>query len=73
MSFAVKPSDIFKDLFPDNNIAKEYASKRTKATSILNQALALHFLKETVEVMKSDVFSLSTDGSNDSDLEKRGF
>ena len=70
ISFADKQSDIFKDLFLDSKIAKEYASKRTKATCILNQALAPHFLKETVDVMKSDVFSLSTDGSNDSDLKK---
>ena len=56
MSFADKLSDIFKDIFPDSKVAKEYASKRTKATCILNQALAPHFLKETIETMKSDVF-----------------
>lgn len=56
MAFADKLSDIFKDIFPDSTIAKEYASKRTKASCILNQALAPHFLKETVEVMQNDFF-----------------
>ena len=70
MAFADKLSDILKDLFPDSKIAKEYGSRRTKATCILNQSLAPHFLKETVEVMQNNVFSLSTDGSNDTDIEK---
>ena len=70
MAFADKLSDVFKDLFPDSKIAKEYGSKRTKATCILNQALAPHFLKDTAEVTKNDFFSLSTDGSNDTNTEK---
>ena len=70
MSFADKLIDVFKDLFPDSKIAKEYGLKRTKATCILNEALTPHFLKDTVEIMKKDFFSLSTDGSNDRNIEK---
>ena len=53
-----------------HTIAKEYASKRTKASCILNQALAPHFIRKTVEVTKNDFFPLSTGGSNGSDIEK---
>ena len=71
MAFADMLSDIFKDIFPDSTIAIEYAPKRTKSSCILNQALAPHFLKETADVMQNDFFSLSTDGSNDMDIERR--
>lgn len=35
-------NSVFKDLFPDSNIAKAYASGRTKTTCIVNRALK-HF------------------------------
>ena len=34
---------LFRDIFPDSSIAKEYASCRTKTTCILNLAIAPHF------------------------------
>ena len=43
---------------------------KTKASCILNESLAPHFLQETVQIMKNDFDSLSTDGSNDTGLEK---
>ena len=43
---------------------------KTKASCILNEILAPHFLLETVQSMKNDFYSLSTDGSNNIGLEK---
>ena len=70
LSFSDKLNKIIPDLFRDSNIAKQYKMGRMKTTCILNEALVPNFLKETIEAMKADVYSLSTDGSNDTDLEK---
>ena len=43
---------------------------KTKASCILNESLAPHFLQETVQIMKSYFYSLSTDGPNDIGLGK---
>ena len=70
LSFSDKLNKIIPDLFPDSNIAKQYKMGPMKTTCILNEALAPNFLKGTIEAMKAGVYSLSTDGSNDTDLEK---
>jgi hypothetical protein len=41
-----------------------------KTTCILNGAIAPHIKQTLVEQLKSGVFSMSTDGSNDKDLDK---
>ena len=61
---------MFKEIFPDSNIAKNYHSARMKTTCILNGAIAPHEKQTLVEQLKSIVFSMSTDGSNDKDLDK---
>jgi hypothetical protein len=61
---------MFKEIFPDSNIAKNYHSARMKTTCILNGAIAPHVKQTLVEQLKSIVFSMSTDGSNDKDLDK---
>ena len=43
---------------------------KTKASCILNESLVPPFLQETVQIMKNDFYSLSADGSNDTELEK---
>ena len=43
---------------------------KTKASCMLNESLAPHFLQETFQIMKNDFYLLSTDGSNDTGLEK---
>ena len=63
-------SPMFKEIFPDSQIAKGYASARTKTTCILNGSLAPHFKASLVATIKSAPFSLAIDGSNDSGLEK---
>ena len=39
-------SPLFRDLFPDSKIAKEYGSCRTKSTAMINLAIAPHFQGE---------------------------
>lgn len=50
-------SPVFKDIFPDNDTAKGFASARTKTTCIINGSLAPHY-------------RIAVDGSNDTGLEK---
>lgn len=63
-------SPLFRDIFPDSKIAKGFAAARTKTTCILNMALRPHFEKLLVASMKKNPFSLATDGSNDTGLQK---
>lgn len=44
---------------------------KTEASCIRNESLAPHFPQQTIDIMKTDFFSLSTDGSNDTGLEKK--
>ena len=44
---------------------------KTEASCIRNESLAPHFRQQTIDIMKTDFFSLSTDGSNDTGLEKK--
>ena len=68
--FADKLNTFLPNIFPDIKIAKEYKMGKTKASCILNEILSPHFLLETVQGMKNDFYSLSTDGSNNIGLEK---
>lgn len=63
-------SPLFQDIFSDSEIAKGYASARTKTTCIINGSLAPHFKSRLISTMKSGPFSVAVDGSNDSGLEK---
>ena len=64
VAFADKLNVILPSIFPDSKIAK------TKASCIINESLAPHFLQQTIDIMKTDFYSLSTDGSNNTGLEK---
>ena len=63
-------SPLFRDIFPDSNVAKSFSAARTKSTCILNMALRPHFEKLLIEHMQANPFSIAVDGSNDSDLQK---
>lgn len=63
-------SPLFRDVFSDSEIAKAYSCARTKATCILNGAVGQYFQMSLVDKMKTEPFSLATDGSNDSGLQK---
>ena len=70
LAFADKLNTLLPNIFPDSKIAKEYKMGKTKASCILNESLAPHFLQETVQIMKNYFYSLSTDGPNDIGLGK---
>ena len=70
LSAADHLSPMFKDIFPDSQIAKGYASARAKTTCILNGSLAPHFKASLVHAMKSSYFYVAIDGSNDTGLSK---
>ena len=63
-------SPTIRKVFPDSKIASKYHSASTKATCMLNEAVAPTLLHSLLELMKVHPFSLSVDGSNDSGLEK---
>ena len=70
LAFSNHLSRMLPKLFPDSKIAQKYSTAATKTTCVINEAIAPHFLRETVNIIKCSPFSLLTDGSNDSGLEK---
>ena len=55
--FADKLNTLLPIIFPDSKIAKEYKMGKTKASCILNESLAPHFLQETVHIMKNQLMA----------------
>ena len=70
MAFHDVLSPTISKVFPDSGIASEYHSASTKATCMLNLALAPMLVDNLVQQTKIHPYSLSTDGSNDTGLEK---
>ena len=60
-------SEIF---FPDSKLAAKYHSASTKATCMLNGAVAPTLKNELLNKMKVQPFSICVDGSNDKELQK---
>ena len=61
---------LLKDIFPDSKIVSAYACGRTKSTCILNRAIKPDLQAKLTDQMRESFFSISTDGSNDQNLEK---
>ena len=57
-------------VFPDSKIASKYHSASTKATCMLNKAVAPMLINDLLTTLKTHPFSISNNGSNDTDLEK---
>ena len=55
---------LFSKMFPDSEIAKQFACGRTKTTAIVKVAVSPHYLKVTTDSM-SNPFSIMMDESND--------
>ncbi|XP_041482851.1 uncharacterized protein LOC121429723 isoform X2 [Lytechinus variegatus] len=70
LAFSDHLSPLMKECFPDSPTAAGYRSARTKTTCIVNGALAPYFHHQLVKQLREQPFSLSTDGSNDTGLEK---
>lgn len=58
---------LLKDIFPDSKIASAYACGRTKS---MNRAIKPDLRAKLTDQMRESFFSISTDGSNDQNLEK---
>lgn len=56
---------VFRNMFPDSQIAKQYQCAKTKTFCIFNGALAPKFHGDLASEIKSEPFSRATDGSND--------
>ena len=54
--FTDKLNTNLSNIFADNEIAKEYKVRKTKAGYLLNESLAPNFLKETVKFMLNYFF-----------------
>ncbi|KAJ4926803.1 hypothetical protein JOQ06_014549 [Pogonophryne albipinna] len=63
-------SPLYKECFRDSPTAQGFKSASTKTTCLINEAVAPHFKKELVMKMRENPFTLVTDGSNDTGLEK---
>jgi hypothetical protein len=70
LSAADHLGSLIRSSFPDSKIAQAYSCARTKASCILNDAIAPDLLKSLVADMKVNVFALSVYGSNDQDQQK---
>ena len=70
LAFHDKLSPAIRSLFSDSKTASDYHSASTKATCILNLAVAPVLVQELIENMRVHPFSISIDGSNDTGLEK---
>ena len=70
LSAADHLGSLIRASFPDSKIAQAYSCARTKASCILNDAIAPDLLRSLVADMKMHAFSLSVDGSNDQDTQK---
>lgn len=56
---------LFREMFPDSEIAKKFACGRTKATAIVKEALSPFYHKKAVNNLSNNAFSLLMDESND--------
>ena len=70
LAFHDQLSPTIRKVFPDSKIASKYQSASTKATCMLNKAVAPILINDLLTTMKTHPFSISIDGSNDTDLEK---
>ena len=63
-------TSLCQKMFPDSQIAKTFACRRTKATHLLNLAIAPSFDKKVSTACREEKFSVMIDESNDQGGEK---
>ena len=63
-------TSLFKEVFPDRNIAKNYALRQTKPTSIISEDFAPHCREYLIQHYKTHPFTVGNDSSNDTGLAK---
>ena len=70
LAFHDSLSPTIRRIFSDSKIASKYHSASTKATCMLDEAVALILIQDLLKTMKLHPFSLAVDGSNDEGLAK---
>ena len=70
LALADELTPLFRDVFPDSQIAKNYSSKCTKTACIINGAIAYFLQQRLVECMRNEPFAVAIDGSSDTGIEK---
>ena len=70
LAFHDRLSPTIRKVFPDSKIALKHHSASTKATCMLNEAVAPMLINDLLSSMRSHLFSICIDGSNDTELEK---
>ena len=70
MNVSEHAGKLFKAMFPDSDIAKKFASGRTKTTEIIKGALSPYYTKPVIEAMRQGPFSLLMDETTDNTAEK---
>ena len=70
LAFHDKLSPTIRDVFSDSKAGTNYHSASTKATCMLNMAVAPLLIQDLLKDMAAHPFSISTDGSNDTGVEK---
>ena len=70
LALADELTPLFRDIFSDSEIAKNFSSRRMKTACIINGAIAPMYQQALVACMRSDPFAIAIDGSNDSGIEK---
>ena len=66
LSLSDELTPLFKDIFTGSEAARNYSSRRTKTTCIVNGAIA----PILAESMRSRLFAIAIDGSSDNRVEK---
>lgn len=61
---------LFRAIFLDSEIAKQYGCSRTKTMAIINKALGPHCHSYVVENCQKHPFSIGIDGSIDTDFDR---
>ena len=56
---------LYRVMFPDSNIAKNFRCRRTKTTCMLNNALYPKIKSNLIEYMSENPYALANDGSSD--------
>ncbi|XP_076318788.1 uncharacterized protein LOC143229845 isoform X1 [Tachypleus tridentatus] len=70
LAVASHAGHVFREMFPDSDVAKKYGCARTKTTAIV-QMLCCEDDKMISSILTNSVYSLATDGSTDMDDSNR--
>ena len=71
ISVADHLDQLFKNIFPDSQIASSYACPKIKTFCIINKAFQLYYHKQIIDYCKNHPFTVRHDGSNDTAVNHR--